>query len=227
MPPRTLTLRARTALVAAVVLVLIGGAVHASLSHPVPASQTKATVQARAAGPVAERDGLLVGFAHNPAGALAAATTYVREGQRVFNLPAAARETALRGIAASGAADGFAAEETAQLGRLDQAAQRGSGPLTWLVSVLATRMDAYTPERARVSLWRVGVLSVEGMSSPLAEWTTVDYELVWDAGDWRIWSETQVPGPTPISDPNQVLSSPSQWRADLHRFVRFPGTDPL
>jgi len=227
MPSRTLTLRARSVLVGAVVLVLVGAALHASLGHASTGTVRRPMIHAAAAGPSIERDGLLVGFAHDPAGAVAAATTYVREGQRVFDLPPAARVASLRDIAARAAADGFAANETAQLGRLDQAAQRGIGPLSWLVTVLATRIDAYTSQRARISLWRVGVLSVEGMSSPLAEWATVDYELVWEAGDWRIWSETQVPGPTPIGDPNQALTSPSQWRTDLHGFARFPGTDPL
>ena len=68
----------------------------------------------------------------------------MREGQRVFDLPPAGRTAALRSIAASAAADGFVADQAAQLAELDGAAQRGTGPLTWMVAVLATRMDAYT-----------------------------------------------------------------------------------
>ena len=227
MTPRSITLPARTLVVGALVLLLAGAALHASLAHPATVTQTKPAPRSTSAGPNVERDGLLAGFTHNQAGALTAATTYVREGQRVFDLPPAGRTAALRSIAASAAADGFVADQAAQLAELDGAAQRGTGPLTWMVAVLATRMDAYTPERARVSLWRVGILSVDGMTSPLAEWTTVDYELVWEAGDWRIWSETQVPGPTPLGDPNQTLTSPSQWRAELNGYSRFPGADPL
>ena len=88
-------------------------------------------------------------------------------------------------------------------------------------------LDAYTPTRARVSLWRVGILSVNGLMAPLAEWTTVDYELVWERGDWRLWSETQVPGPSPIEDPNQTPTTPNQWRTALSGFARFPGQDPV
>jgi hypothetical protein len=229
MTRRRLTLSLRSAVIGGLVLALVGAALHASLTHPTPASvtETRRVAPATSSGPTVEHDGLLAGFAHTRSGALSAATTYVREGQRVFDLPPAGRAAALRSIAASAAADGFINDQAAQLAELDGAAQRGSGPLTWLVAVLATRVNAYSPEQASVSLWRVGILSVGGMTTPLAEWTTVDYELVWQADDWRIWSETQVPGPTPLGDPNQTLSSPTQWRNALAGFVRFPGTDPL
>jgi hypothetical protein len=93
--------------------------------------------------------------------------------------------------------------------------------------VLAWRLDAYTPDRSRVSVWRVGVLSVAGLTAPLAEWTTVVYELVWERGDWRIWSETQTPGPTPRGHPSESPSTPDQLRTALAGFTRYPGPDPL
>jgi hypothetical protein len=223
----TVTLRARTLLVGAVVAVLVGAAAHGVLAGTPSNSSSKAAANSSAPGPSLERAGLLVGFAHNRAGAISAATTYVRAGQRLFDLPGAQRDAALRNIAASAAADGVVGEQARQLAELGGVGQRGQGPLTWMVTVLATRLDAYTPARARVSLWRVGILSVSGLMAPLAEWTTVDYELVWERGDWRLWSETQVPGPSPIEDPNQTPTTPSQWRAALSGFARFPGQDPV
>ncbi len=106
-------------------------------------------------------------------------------------------------------------------------AARGHGHVTWDVSVLATRLDAYTAPRSRVSIWRVGVLSVAGLTSPLAEWTTVTYELVWEQGDWKVWSETQTPGPTPMGHPEARLSNPDQMEAALAGFTRYPGPDPF
>jgi len=222
------TLRARTLILGAVVAVLVGAAGHGIFSGSTarPASKVVAA-SATSAGPIEERDGLLVGFAHSRTGAITAATTYVREGQRLFDLPAGERDAALRSIAADGAADGVVGEQTPQLAELDGVAQRGQGPLTWMVSVLATRLDAYTSGRAEVSLWRIGILSVNGLMAPLAEWSTVDYELVWEHGDWRLWSETQVPGPSPIADPNQTPTTPSQWSSALNGFARFPGQDPV
>jgi hypothetical protein len=78
-----------------------------------------------------------------------------------------------------------------------------------------------------VSVWRVGVLSVAGLTAPLAEWTTVVYELVWERGDWRIWSEAQSPGPTPRVHPVDPISTPEQLTTSLAGFTRYPGPDPL
>lgn len=95
------------------------------------------------------------------------------------------------------------------------------------MSVLATRIDAYTSSRSRVSVWRVGILSIDGLTAPLAEWTTVAYDLVWDRADWRIWSETQSSGPTPMTHPDEKPSTPDSLRTALAGFTRYPGTDPL
>ena len=46
------------------------------------------------------------------------------------------------------------------------------------MGVLATRVEAFSTGRARVALWRVAVLSREGMTSPGEQWATVTYELV-------------------------------------------------
>ena len=223
----SVTLRARTLVLGVVVAVLVGAAGHGLLTGTPARSSTRvAAAGSVAVGPTGERDGLLVGFAHTRAGAITAAATYVREGQRLFDLPAGERDTALRSIAADGAANGVVGEQQAQLAELDGVAQRGQGPLTWMVSVLATRLDAYTPGRAEVSLWRVGILSINGLMAPLAEWTTVDDELVWEHGDWRLWSETQVPGPAPIQDPNQIPTSPEPMVGGAERLCPVPGPRP-
>jgi hypothetical protein len=160
-------------------------------------------------------------------GAIAAAVAYVRAGQRIYELPPAQRETALRDLAAPSAADGYVADQARRFVELDRIAARGQGPLTWHVSALATRVDALTHDRARVQIWRLGVLSIEGLTAPLAEYTTVTYELLWHAGGWRIWSETQTPGPTPMGHPEATPSSPGEWRGALEGFARYPGTQPI
>jgi len=168
-----------------------------------------------------------VGFARTRAGAVAAATTDIRQGQRLYGLSSTARVAALRAMASPDAADAYVAAQTPQLAELDAIAARGAGHLTWDVAVLATRLDAYTPSRARVTIWRVGILSIFGLTAPLAEWTTDAYELVWQDGDWRVWSETQTPGPTPLGHPSESPSTPEQLRLALAGFDRYPGSDPF
>jgi len=156
-----------------------------------------------------------------------AAVTYVRAGQRIFDLPASERDAALAELAATSAVDGYVAQQQRYLTELDGIAARGRGPLTWHVAVLATRLDAFTAHRARVEVWRLGVLAIEGLTAPIAEYTTVSYELVWEHGAWRIWSETQTPGPSPMGHPEATPSSPQEWRARLEGFDRYPGHEPL
>jgi hypothetical protein len=214
-----ITLRLRTLLLGVLVAGLIGAGLRSMLvsAPPEPAAGTAAP----GASPVRHKS------ARSAAGAVDAATTFVRQGQRIFDLAPDQRGAALRALAARSAADGYVAQQTRHLAELDGIAQRGQGPLTWDVTPLATRVDALTRTRARVEVWRLGVLSIEGLTAPLAEYTTVAYELVWEDGGWRVWSETQTAGPSPMAHPEATPSSPAEWRAALTGFERYPGREPI
>jgi hypothetical protein len=213
-----ITLRLRTLVLGALVAGLIGAGLRGLLLSPStpPTSDTPAAAPARRPG-----------SAHSADGAVAAAATFVRAGQRIYDLPADDRPAALRALAAPSAADGYVAQQIRQLAELDGIAQRGQGPLTWDVAVLATRVDALTHRRARVEVWRLGVLSIGGLTAPLGEYTTVVYELLWEHDGWRIWSETQTPGPSPMPHPEATPSTPTQWQAALTGFRRYPGREPI
>jgi hypothetical protein len=212
-----ITCRLRTLVFGALVAALIGAGVRGLLVGA--PSSTPAGV---ARVPATRHTGV-----RSTGGALDAATSFVRDGQRVFDLPLEERGPALRELAATAAADGFVAQQMRYLAQLDGIAGRGRGALTWDVAVLATRVDAWTRHRARIEIWRLGVLSIEGLTAPLAEYTTVAYELVWERGAWRIWSETQTPGPSPMPLPESTPSSPQEWRAALTGFHRYPGGEPI
>ena len=221
--PLTLRVRGRTAAATVLAAALVGAGAR-GLVTPAPAAPH--ALASPSTGPGPRVDGPIPsGFARSHAGAVAAATTDIRQGQRLFEMPPTARSAALRAMASPAAADAYVAAQGAQLAELDGIAARGTGPLTWDVAVLATRLDAYTPNRALVTVWRVGILSITGLTAPLAEWTTDAYELVWQAGDWRIWSETQTPGPTPLGHPSEQPSTPEQLRLALAGFTRYPGPD--
>ena len=221
-----ITLRPRTLAIALAVTAITGmGARGLITSSPGP--PRPALTSANGPGPRTLTAGIPTGFAHTEPGVLAAATTYIRQGQRLFDLPTIDRPAALHAITSRSGADGYLADASAQLTELDGIAARGQGHLTWDGSVLATRVDAYSPQRARVSIWRVGVLSVIGLTAPIAEWTTVDDELVWERGDWKLWAETQNPGPTPAGHPDERPATPTQLQTLLAGFTRYPGPDPL
>lgn len=219
-----LKIRPRWFLLTLVAAALVGMAARGLFVDP-PRPRVIRQVEITADGPQQEADGVLVGFSHRRAGAIAAAVTFVRSGQRILDQSPDGRTRALRRLAAPDAVAGYIAQQRRQLEQLDGIAQRGRGQVTWAVGVLATRLDAYSRARARVSLWRVGVLSVRGLTAPIAEYTTVTYELVWTNGDWRIWSETQVPGPSPMPHPESTPSSPAELASALRGYLRYPGSD--
>jgi hypothetical protein len=219
------TVRPRTLVVACLVAALLGAGARGALATAPPAPARAA--HPGAVGPSTQVNGLPAGFARSRGGAVAAATTYVRDAQRLFDLPDVEQTDALRAIAARASTDAYVVQAHAELAELDGIAARGHGHLTWDVAVLATRTDAYTDQRADISVWRVGILSIDGLTAPLAEWTTVAYELVWERGDWRIWSETQTAGPTPMGHPDDPPSTPDQLQTDLAGFTRYPGPDPF
>ena len=222
-----LALRPRTLALAVLASALLGAGTRGLMTGSASVHLPAATGSSSPGPRFADANALPAGFAHSRAGALAAATTYVRQGQRLFDMTPEQRTAALRDLAARAAADAFVADQTAQLTELDGVATRGQGHLTWDVTVLATRIDAYTQPQARISVWRVGILSIDGLTAPLAEWTTVNYDLVWERADWRVWSETQSSGPTPMLHPDEKPSTPDSLRTSLAGFARYPGTDPL
>jgi hypothetical protein len=222
---RTVTVRPRVVAVALLVAMLVGAGTRGLLAGASTAPSS-ARVAARSTTHT-DVYGIPDHFAPNRDGAVAAATSDVRQGQLLFDLAASARAPALQAMAASASAAAFVAEQSQALTDLDAIAARGQGTLTWDVTVLATRLDAYTAARAVVSLWRVGVLSIRGLTAPLAEWATVRIEVVWERADWRIWSETQSPGPTPMLHPAETPSTPDQLRAALAGFDRYPAAGPF
>ena len=94
----------------------------------------------------------------------------------------------------------------------------GSGPMRYEQAVLATRLDAFDNDRARVSVWSVGVLSRLGVAAPQAGWTTSVFELVWERGDWKVWSESEAPGPAPELNKGAVPATSAEYDAALHNF---------
>ena len=170
-------------------------------------------------GPQSYVDGIPTGFSHTEDGARAAAVGYVLTGQRLIEMAPTRVGSAVRSIAASGSGDAQVAEAEEQLRRLRETLAAGSGPTRYLQAVLASRVDAFEPERARVSIWSVGVLSRAGVAQPQAGWSISTFELVWERGDWKIWSETISPGPAPELNASAVPATAAQLEQALLGFT--------
>ncbi|HVT77858.1 MAG TPA: hypothetical protein VHD87_12570, partial [Acidimicrobiales bacterium] len=158
------------------------------------------------------------GFPRSEDGALAAATRYVTTGQMLLDLDPLAAENAIRQMASTTTADQQVSETLAKLAATRQALSDGTGPIRFTQSVLARRVDAYPPTRARVSVWNVGVLSRLNVAPPQASWSTSTLDLVWETGDWRIRSETITPGPAPMLDASAAPATSAELDAALTGF---------
>lgn len=224
MPAEGVTLSRRVLVLAGAGLFLVGLATKTllfpadrSVTRPAQRSVTTSPGPARVEPP-----GVPVGFAHDRRGALAAAVAYVQLGDVVLSVDADTGAEVLRRVSSRAAGDAFVVSELAGFNQLQNALARGTGPSRLRVGVVATRIDAFAADRARVRLWRVAVLSRDGMTNPGEQWATVTYDLVWEYGDWKIWSETVVPGPAP-SPTDSRLATPQELDASLAGFRPYAG----
>jgi hypothetical protein len=209
---------------AAVLLALIAGFAGMALrgfvssgSSTEPRGSTSAPMQVvdKGPGPWSYDDGIPVGFAHTDAGALAAASSYVTTGQVLLDLSPTEVPQAVRRFASAETASTQTADIGAQLAALRETLADGTGRTRYIQAVLATRLDAYTDNRARVSVWSVGILWRLGAANPQAGWTTSAFDLVWEDETWKVWAETITSGPSPA--PN--AGSPPVDAAELDRLL--------
>jgi hypothetical protein len=151
-----------------------------------------------------------------PEGARSAAIAYLRLAEAVVELDDAGAAALQRAAASASAADGLV---TSLLERL--AAVRGAFPggLAYRVAPLAAHVTSFTPERAVVEVWYVGV-AVPTDATAYEEWRTARYQLVWERHGWRVAAESSTPGPRP-SAPAQPAPVPG---AALRPVLDPPGT---
>lgn len=173
------------------------------------------------AGPARMTNGIPSGFARTRDGAVAAAAAFVCTGQALVDLDPLSVEDAVRSMAASASADRQVADTQNQLRRTRDALASGEGPIVFHQAVAAYRVEAFDPDRARVAVWNVGVLTRDGVAPPQAGWAISTFDLVWERDDWRIWSEAVVPGPAPVLNDSTAPATPAQFVQSLDGFVDF------
>lgn len=184
-----------------------------------PAPAAASQPHAVGPGPTGDVDGAPAGFARTRAGAQAAAIAYTATlSQRLLYLEPAEAEAAVRAAAAEASEASLTADALNSLGAARQPLAEGTGATWWIVEPLAVKVEAFSTDRARVSVWLVRVLSRQGVVVPQTSWVTDTVELVWEGGDWRLWSDTSTPGPTPVPDGSDLPTSAAELDAELTGF---------
>jgi hypothetical protein len=170
-------------------------------------------------GPTGYRWGIPVGFARTGDGATAAAVGYVLSGSAFIGMASTQVTDAIELMSADGSASTRLDEARAKLAQLRQVLSGGTGAIRYVQAAMATRVEAFTVDRARVSVWSVGVLSRDGAAAPQAGWTISTFELLWQRDDWKIWSEEIKPGPTPDLNASDRPATAAQLDARLEAFT--------
>jgi hypothetical protein len=173
-----------------------------------------------------------VGWAHSPAGAVAAATNYTAVLSSDLLFDSAKRRLAVDTIAApeargrlQRALDATAKTVTLALTR-STGATTGSGTLDMEKVLFQTipvryRVDLYDGVHARISIWQTGVAGYQDSSLPAQEaWGVTTVELRWVDQDWKEIGTTVQDGPAPVADDTPPASTEALVR-EAQRFKEY------
>lgn len=161
-----------------------------------------------------------MGFSRDVAGARAAAMTFASASQRWLYLEDVEVEASVAAVSTPVAAPALAREVLDEVRVARESLSNSPGRVWWIVRPLAVDVDAYTPDRARVVVWTVTVLSASDVALPQSDWTTVTVDLAWHDGDWRVDAIADVPGPTPMLGPRDQPWQPEPFDDALDGFER-------
>ncbi|MFG2715787.1 hypothetical protein ACGFX2_35450 [Streptomyces goshikiensis] len=92
---------------------------------------------------------------------------------------------------------------------------QGSTFVTRTVPV-GTRVESYSEATAKVAVWYTGLIGMSGEKStdPVrTTWMTWTFELSWADNDWKILSDTQQDGPTPVPGDGTASTSDDMSKA--------------
>lgn len=145
--------------------------------------------------------------------------------QRLVYLTEQAGTEVLTAWAAPGVAAGTIEREVTEAAALRGRLTADGGQVWWVVSPLAIRVEAYAPDRARVSVWQTSIIasgadpavSTEA-TQPMVRFQTDTVELVWSQDHWTVWSTTSTEGPTPMLAPSLAIATPDVFMSSLAGF---------
>lgn len=196
----------------------------AEVTRPAAAAEpTPHRAPTSGAGPTLERARLDVGFSHDEAGAAAAAVSYATASQRWLYFADDEIRAAVEQIATPGAAPRMADQVVLDVSTAREQLVASSGRVWWLVRPLGWRVDRYTGDAARVSVWTVTILSASEVAAPQAEYLTVALDLAWVDDDWRVDYVRDTPGPTPMTGPRDQPWDAVPFDQALDGFTRMDG----
>ncbi|MET9687200.1 hypothetical protein ABZY81_01815 [Streptomyces sp. NPDC006514] len=217
--------------VVGVVVLLIAAIAFANSAPDTPSDPasdkppTDSSTAATGTNPVTGKSaGIPKGFAHDEQGAQSAAANFAVALGSDAMFKKNSRHALVEGIFAPDVAarakapqdEAYSADFLAKMG-LDANgnAPQGSTFVTRTVPI-GTRVESYTPTRAKIAVWYTGLIGMSGTKStdPVRTlWGTWTFELSWIGDDWKVVDDTQQDGPAPVPGDVPVSTSDDMSKA--------------
>lgn len=100
-------------------------------------------------------------------------------------------------------------------------------PIILLRSVpVGYRVERFSPDRATVAIWYVGIVGSGATVYPQQSWRTQRVELVWEADAWKVASFASRHGPTPPLSNAGAADAPGDLFAAIPSFEEFDRAEP-
>lgn len=157
-------------------------------------------VGASSAGPTSKVEGVGVGFSHSKEGAVAAATNLVLTLEQAGNADRAAAVRGYQVLAAEGSRDSLGNQMGTSWDALHQGIANNGPVLSSLflrTVPVGHQVTRYAEDRASIEIWTLNIVAAAGLRQPQATWETDAVEVVWENGDWKVWSARASAGPSP------------------------------
>jgi hypothetical protein len=145
--------------------------------------------------------------------------------QRLVYLTEDVGTEVLTGWAAPGVSLDTISRDVTEAAALRGRLSADGGQVWWVVAPLAIRIEAYSPDRARVAVWQTSIIASSAdpvvsteATQPMVRFQTDVVELVWTEDGWSVWSTTSTDGPTPMLAPSLPIASPDVFVASLDGF---------
>jgi hypothetical protein len=194
-------------------------------SAAAPATSATSATSATKVGPRGTVDGVGKGWAHSPAGAVAAATNYTVAlgGTLVFD--PVARDKAIAALAAPEAIASLqrtwrdAADMTRKALRLPAGAAAASQAVV-VTAPLGHRVERYDKGKARIAIWTTGLAGSPTVAVTQGYGVTV-VDLEWVKDDWKQVKVSSRPAPTPLAPGDEVPSKTAAFLQQIQDFKEY------